>query len=415
MFRKLRLKLMLVNLSVIALLFFLLITGTYFFVQGQLVDGEKHMMHRMSRDLVMGKFIDFPPGPPPDHDQEDNGPPRPNISFIKTDSAGDIIKTSPLIPLAKTQLSQFALEAQKTGESRGRLLFDKTEYHYEIAPIADQQGVFIIFNDFQRERNLLQTLVTGLSITGIICMILSLFGSLYMANKAMIPIQKSWQQQKEFLADASHEFRTPLAIIQTNLELVRDNPGETVRSQDHWLSNIYEETLCMTKLVESLLFLARADSQQQVLNKDHFPLNQTIILAAELFRPVAAIQGVALDLQVKTLIPYCGDEAKLRQVVGILLDNAIRHTPRGGKITINLENAPQGILLAVTDTGEGINRKHLEKIFERFYQSDSSRSKGGTGLGLSIAKWIVERHNGSITALSTPGKGSIFTVLLPYL
>jgi len=411
MFRKLRLKLMLVNLSVIALLFFLLITGTYFFVQDQMADGGNHMMHKLSRDLVTGKFIDFPPGPAP----EDDDHPRPMIFFMKTNPSGDIIQTSPFIPLTKTQLSRFAQQTQKTGETRGSLLFDQNEYHYQITPVPDNQGLFIIFQDSQRDRNLLKSLVTGLSITGIVCMILSLFGSLFMANKAMVPIRKSWQQQKDFLADASHEFRTPLAIIQTNLELVRDNPEETVLSQDHWLNNIYEETLCMTKLVESLLFLARADSQQQQLTKDHFLLNQTIIIAAELFRPVAAVQGVTLDLQVETQIPYCGDEAKLRQVVGILLDNGLRHTPAGGKITINLENAQQGILLSVTDTGEGIDPSHVEKIFERFYQSDSSRSQGGTGLGLSIAKWIVESHNGSINAVSTPGKGGLFNVLLPHL
>ncbi|MBP2625420.1 MAG: sasA 9 [Firmicutes bacterium] len=414
MFRKLRLKLMLVNLSVIVLLFLLLITGTYFFVQGEMIKGGKHMMQRVSRDLVMGKSISFPPEPP-DHNQEDDGPPRPMIFFIKTNLAGDVIQASPSISLTNAQLSRFALETQKTGETLGSLIFDKTEYHYQITPADDNQSVFIVFHDFQRDRNLLNMLVTGLSITGIVCMILSLFGSLFMANRAMIPIQNSWQQQKDFLADASHEFRTPLAIIQTNLEIVRDNPEETVRSQEHWLSNIHEETLCMTKLVESLLFLARADSHQQLLIKDDFQLGQTIMIAAELFRPVAAIQGVTLDLQVETHIPYCGDEAKLRQVVGILLDNAIRHTPTGGKITINLENSHQGILLSVTDTGEGIPPEHLEKIFERFYQSDSSRSQGGTGLGLSIAKWIIESHNGSISALSTPGTGSIFNVVLPYL
>ena len=411
MFRKLRLKLMLVNLSVIALLFVLLITGTYFFVRGQMVQGGRHMMSKLSHDLVAGNFKGFPP----DRDQEDDGPPRPMVFFIKTNPAGDIIQTSPLAPLTKSQLSRFSLQAQETGETRGSLIFEQNEYHYQIAPVADDQGVFIIFQDFQHDRNLLAALVTSLSITGIVCMILSFFGSLFMANKAMVPIRKSWQQQKEFLADASHEFRTPLTIIQTNLEIVRDNPEETVLSQEHWLNNIYEETLCMTKLVESLLFLARADSHQQLLATNHFLLNQTIIIAAELFRPVAASQGVTLDLQVNTQISYCGDETKLRQVVGILLDNAIRHTPTGGKITINLEKLQQGILLSVSDTGEGINPEHLGKIFERFYQSDSSRSQGGTGLGLSIAKWIVDNHKGKISALSTPGKGSTFTILLPYV
>jgi len=422
MFRKLRLKLMLVNLSVIVLLFFLLITGTYFFVQDKMIDGGKHMMNRLSHDLVMGKPIGLPPelalnmedsiDLPPDHG---SGGPGPMMFFVKTNLAGDVIQTSYFVPLTKDQIALLAVQTQKTSENKGSILFNKTEYFYQITPIADHQGVFIVFQDFERDRTLLKELITGLSITGIICMILSLFGSLFMANRAMIPIQKSWQQQKDFLADASHEFRTPLAVIQTNLEIVRDNPKDTVQSQEHWLSNIYEETLCMTKLVESLLFLARADAQQQLLNKDPFPLNHTIVIASELFRPVAAVQGVTLDVQVKADIPYCGDEAKLRQVVGILLDNAIRHTPTGGKITIKLENSQQGILLSVTDTGEGIHLEDVEKIFERFYQSDSSRSRGGTGLGLSIAKWIVESHNGSIKALSTPGQGSIFNVSLPYL
>lgn len=418
MFRKLRLQLMLVNLSVIFLLFFLLITGTYFFVQDGMLNGGKHMMNKFSHDLTMGKGIQFPPGPgmgpSPDPDDDHGHPRGPVIFFIKTNPSGDLIETSPFIPLTKDQISRLAIQTQEIGMNAGSLLFNKTEYYYRITPIANEQDFFIIFQDFQRDRDLLKSLVTGLSLTGLLCMILSVFGSFFMANKAMIPIQNAWKQQKEFLADASHEFRTPLAVIQTNLEIVRDNPEETVESQAHWLDNIYEETVCMTKLVESLLFLARADSHQQLLTHDCFLLDQAIVTATELFRPVATAQGVTLDLEIQDDIPYYGDESKLRQVVVILLDNAIRHTPTRGKITVNLKQSHHEILLSVTDTGEGINPEHLDKIFERFYQSDSSRSKGGTGLGLSIAQWIIENHNGSIKVASTLGKGSIFTIHLPY-
>lgn len=414
MFRKLRLQLMLVNLSVIVVLFFLLITGTYFFVQDRMINGGKHMRNKFSHDLMMGKFNNFPPdpGPGPGSDSEHDHPPGPIMFFVKINSAGDISQASPITPLTKDQLSRLATQTQEIGLDTGSLLFNQTEYFYQITPINDQQDVFIIFQDFQRDRDLLKSLVTDLSLTGLIGMILSVFGSFFMANKAMIPIQKSWKQQKDFLADASHEFRTPLAVIQTNLEIVRDNPKETVESQAHWLNNIHEETICMTKLVESLLFLARADSQQQLLTHNYFLLDQAIMTAAELFRPLATVQGIALYLKINTQIPYSGDEAKLRQVVGILLDNAIRHTPSGGQITVNLEQINREILLSVTDTGEGINPEHLDKIFERFYQSDSSRSKGGTGLGLSIAQWIVESHHGNITVTSTPNEGSIFTVCL---
>lgn len=419
MFRKLRLRLMLVNLSVIVLLFFLLITGTYFFVQDRMINGGRHMMNKFSHDLAMGRFVNFPPepgpGPDPDHDldSDHDHPPGPRAFFIKTNPTGDLIQTSPFIPLTNDQISRLAIQTQQIGASTGSLLFNKTEYYYQITPIMDQQDIFIVFQDFQRDRDLLKSLVTGLSLTGLLCMILSVFGSFFMANKAMIPIQNAWKQQKDFLADASHEFRTPLAVIQTNLEIVRDNPEETVESQSHWLDNIYEETVCMTKLVESLLFLARADSHQQLLMNDYFLLDQAITTATELFRPMTNAQGITLALHIKKDIPYSGDEAKLRQVVGILLDNALRHTPTGGNISVNLEQSHHDILLSITDTGEGINSEHLVKIFERFYQSDSSRAKGGTGLGLSIAQWIVENHNGSITVDSTLGKGSIFTIRLP--
>ncbi len=403
MFRKLRLQLMMVNLSVILLLFLLLITGTYFFVQARMLEGAEHFMDRFSQDLVMGKVMDFPP----------NHGPRPIVFFVKVDSLGEIVQTSSYMPLSNAQLSSLARETQQLGNSKGQLIFEQTEYYYRVTPLTSKEGAFILFQDFERDRSLLMALVTGLSITGLVCMLFSLLGSFYMANKAMVPIKKAWQQQKDFLADASHEFRTPLAVIQTNLELVRDNPEETVQSQDHWLSNIYEETLCMTKLVESLLFLARADSHQQLLSMTHMRLGQAVFAAAELFRPIAASKGVRLSLEIKTDFFYWGDEDKLRQVVSILLDNAIRHTATNDVITVNLDKSPQGVLLTVTDIGEGINPDHQDKIFERFYQSDFSRSKGGTGLGLSIAKWIIESHEGNIRVVSTLGKGSTFKIFLP--
>jgi signal transduction histidine kinase len=403
MFSKLRLRLVLVNLSVIVVLFLFLTSGTYFFVQERMAEGKEHLMNRLATAIVAGTFSDLP---------QASGP-GPMVFFIKINAAGDVTQTSAFMPLVGSQVSLLARQTQNTGQSKGSILFDQIEYCYRVTPASDNQGVVILFQDFQFERSLLRTLLIALSTTGLVCMIFSLFGSFFMANKAMVPIHTAWQQQKDFLADASHELRTPLAVIQTNLEIVRDNLEGTVQSQSQWLDNIYEETICMSKLVESLLFLARADSQQQLLSENHFLLNQAIVAAAEPFRPVAANQGIILNLQVIDEIVYFGDEAKLRQVVGILLDNAIRHTPANGKIIVNLEKSQHEILLSIADTGEGIDPEHIEKIFERFYQADSARSRGGTGLGLAIAKWIVESHGGMINVVSTLGKGTVFMVRLP--
>lgn len=421
MFRKLRLKLMLVNLSVILLLFLLLITGTYFFVQDRMADGREHLINRMSHDLISGKFTDSiarrdspmnpPPYPPPDH-----GPgPGPMVFFVKVNQNNEILQTSPFMPLTANTLSLLINKIPLSEQNNGEITLNKNEYFYQLATIPGEQDFYIIIQDLQRDRTVLKELITGLSLTGIVCMILSLFGSLFMANRAMVPIEKSWQQQKDFLADASHEFRTPLAVIQTNLEIVRDNPGETVASQDHWLSNIYEETICMTKLVESLLFLARADSHQQLLSKDVFLLNQAVITAVDLLRPIADLKRITLTTQAKTDILYYADEGKLRQVISILLDNALRHTPESGTIQIHLTQLQHEISLSIADTGEGISSVLLEKIFERFYQSDISRAQGGAGLGLSIAKWIIESHNGHISVNSELGKGTTFRILLPHL
>ena len=231
MFRKLRFKLMLVNLSVIAILFTFLIAGTYFFVQNKSHELRDHLMLKFSHELLMeqsadtasdnnlavDKFRDFStrtPGPGPGPGPGAGPGPRPDsehepgslMFFIKTNDSGELIKSSYFIPLTKHQMSELILQIQAR-QNKDHLVFNQTEYFYQKFPAANPQEFFIILQDFERDRNLLRTLLTGLSITGLVCMVLSLFGSLFMANKAMIPIQSAWQQQKDFLADASHEFR----------------------------------------------------------------------------------------------------------------------------------------------------------------------------------------------------------------
>lgn len=402
MFHKLRLRLALINLGIIALLFLLLIGGSYFLATHEMEKRLEFMPPRLAADVISGKISGSQRGELPPH-----------LFYAKTDEAGAVTKTSNLPPFGYERLQFLVPEALKTVKQKGFISLEENEYFYFKASLPDHQGTLIIFEDITREQNTLHILLATLSVTGIVCLALSLFGSLFMADRAMVPIQTAWQQQKDFLADASHELRTPLAVIQTNLEVVRENQTATVSSQDKWLKNIQEETVCMTKLVNSLLFLAQADSRQQLLVRNDFPLGQMVAAAAETFRPLAASRGITLDVSVETGIRYYGDEPKIRQLIGILLDNAIRHTPPGGKIRVQLEQSKSAVMLIVADSGEGISSEYLAKIFERFYQVDQSRAKGGAGLGLSIAKWIVESHQGTIHAASELGVGTIFSILLP--
>ena len=244
-------------------------------------------------------------------------------------------------------------------------------------------------------------------------LIASLFGSLFLARRAMGPIQKSWNQQRDFLADASHELRTPMAVVQASLDVIRSNPNELVSEQKQWLNNIGESVEEMATLVESLLFLARIDSQQHPIDKKTFALDQAITNALDPYKFLAETKKVNFAVSLTPGMELYGDEGRIKQVVCILLDNALRHTPAGGEIKVILQKINRSAQLTVSDTGEGIPMEHLKKIFERFYQVDPSRNKGGAGLGLSIAKCIVEAHDGGIQAISKVGAGANFFIRLP--
>lgn len=271
----------------------------------------------------------------------------------------------------------------------------------------------MVFVDLKQEKKIQQLMVVSLMMIGIVYLALAMAGSLYMAKRAIRPIQKAWQQQKDFLADASHELRTPLTVIRTNLEVVLNNPGETVASQMDWLANIQEELQQMTGLVSSLLFLARMDSQAYRMEKSRFSMNKIVNGVLEAFKPLADAKNIILSAAITGKITVYGDESNIRRVLEILLDNAIQYTPAGGKISLQLQQLDRKILLEVADTGEGIATEHLAKIFDRFYQVDPARSKGKAGLGLSIAKSIIENHDGTIRVISHPGSGTTFSIQLP--
>jgi signal transduction histidine kinase len=427
MFHKLRLQLAIINLIIIAALFLILTVGTYLFAENQMRNRAFGMGINFISDIQTGLINDMPDRGPrdqgrhPPHDKPPQSPRQPLgqppehplVFFVKTDADNQIFFTSSTQPLDSASLSTLVQESLRQKETTGTISLQESYYYYVKTPLQDQSGMIVLFQNFDHEKNLLHSLITALIIVGILCLLLSLVASLYMANRAMIPISSAWEQQKDFLADVSHELRTPLTVMQTNLEIVLDNPEGTIANQSKWLHNIKEETDAMAKLITSLLFLARADSQQPLLEKKFFSLSQSLLRSTEALAPLAAAKGITLELSIAPEIQFYGDEGSMKQLVSIFFDNSIRHTPSGGKISIFLSQSKKEITFTFTDTGEGIENIHLEKIFDRFYQVDKSRFKGGTGLGLSIAKLIVETHGGSIKASSQLTLGTKFCIKLP--
>jgi heavy metal sensor kinase len=215
-----------------------------------------------------------------------------------------------------------------------------------------------------------------------------------------------------FTADASHELRSPLGAMRAAVEVALQQP----RSMDEYrdtLASLGEQCDRLTTLVNGLLLLARADVGEVEVKQEPVDLALLVAEVAEMYQPLAEERGLSLAWSQLTPVLMRGDSQRLRQLVVNLLDNAIKFTERGGRVTLRVEKTGDRAIVVVTDTGMGIPAEALVHVFDRFYQSDPARSSGGAGLGLSICRWVAEAHGGSIRARSDPGQGSTFTVTLP--
>ena len=255
------------------------------------------------------------------------------------------------------------------------------------------------------------------AITLSFAIVMVFIGSWLLSKAAIRPIQAAWQKQLDFTADASHELRTPISVIQTNLEVVMDSPKETIESQMKWLKNIDAENKRMAKLVEDLLTLSRADTNQQTLEKETFMLDESVWEALAPFEPIAREKNIELKISVNEKFAFYGDQTRIKQLLVILVDNALNYTDGPGMVAVSLNRSEKEITLTISDTGRGIEAKDQGKLFDRFYRATKTRNLNpdGSGLGLSIAKWIVTEHRGTIQVKSAIDVGTTFIVRLPNL
>ncbi len=280
-------------------------------------------------------------------------------------------------------------------------------------PVVRDGQTFVIqvIADRSAESRALQLLLVVLLVGGIAAVGLSMVGGALYARRALVPIRESLRRQREFAADASHELRTPLAVVRGNVEHLQRHPDSTIAEQHETLDDMKAGTDHLTELVDSLLLLARADSGTIELERLPLDLADVTTAALEPLTGIAAQTGVALQLDARPT-PTNGDPLRLRQLVTILVDNAIRHSPTGGSVVVRTEPVGDRAVISVSDDGPGIRPEDLPRIFERFWRAPDAPT-GGAGLGLSIAHWIVERHGGTIEASSPAGGGARFEVRLP--
>jgi signal transduction histidine kinase len=294
------------------------------------------------------------------------------------------------------------------------------DYSLRYLKISSRNGTKIGFADQSYERNSLENLLFNCLLVFLYAVFLFFLLSLFLSRLAMKPAEQAWDQQNQFIADASHELKTPITVILANLQILLAHKERTIKEQEKWIINTKEEADRMKQLVEELLFLARSDAEtmesvtqlKQTLNFSELVLNSVL-----LFESVAYENKVALENELESDIILEGIEVQLKQLITILLDNACKYAGKNGKVSVVLKKTAGHAVFIITNSGNPILPEEQKHVFKRFYRTDQSRARkeGGYGLGLSIAKTIVDRHKGSINVTSSAENGTTFTVTLPAL
>jgi signal transduction histidine kinase len=243
----------------------------------------------------------------------------------------------------------------------------------------------------------------------------ALFGGLYMAGRAMRPARESFEKQRAFIADASHELKTPLTLIRADSEMVLYR-GHLNQEDRKLVEHALTETERMGTILSDLLLVARLDADEADVATKPFDLASVLSEEAERFGVRAAEKEVRLGVQTPSELPVRGDSKRTKQIIAVLLDNAVRFVPPGGTIAVSGRLQDRWVEASVRDTGPGISPEHLPRVFDRFYRAEASRTRGkgaGTGLGLAIARELARAQGGDLVAESAKDGGAIFRLRLP--
>lgn len=399
MFDKLKKKFILINMSLLTLVFIVIFGSIYIFTT---ISMDKELEHEL-RGLI--------------YNQKKPGLDMPMLSssiIIELDSENNIAKVSTFMEVDEESIQNTIYEIIKSEDKYGKVKLEGSSYGY--FKDNTQKGFKIAIMSRQTQIDVLNNLLKVFITIGSVSLILLLLISIYLTNRTIKPIKEAFEKQKQFIANASHELKTPLAIIKTNNSLVLSNKSATVESQGKWLNYIDNQIERMSELLDEMLTLAKLDTNKELKEFAEFDFSKLVNSILLTFEAVIFENRIELEANILKDIKLKGDKESIKRVVIILLDNAIKYTNKNGKINVDLVQEKNKIKLKVNNTGEGINKEDLEKIFERFYRVDSSRARetGGYGLGLSIAKSIVDSHKGKIYAESNLGKDTTFIIEMNY-
>jgi len=323
------------------------------------------------------------------------------------------------VPAGLPNQASVAAAWQTGRDVRDTVLADVPVRILSVTALSSVGNIVIqVIQDRTDEQKTLDVIVDVLIFGGLLAVVVAGgFGALY-ARRALAPIRASLanqrlalRRQREFAADASHELRTPLTVIRSSVEYLGRHRSEPVAAVGEALEDITAEVNQLSTLVDDLLLLARSDSGAIELDRLPLDLGDVAGEAASTLAQPAADRNVRIVVDPEPA-PVTGDPVRLRQLVAILVDNAIRHSPSGGEVRVAVRGDGRTTDLSVEDQGPGIRPEDLPRVFDRFWRAPGAPADG-TGLGLAIAQWIVERHGGQIAVVNRVGGGARFDVRLP--
>jgi two-component system sensor histidine kinase CiaH len=347
-------------------------------------------------------------------------------SFVITvDKTGNVLEINSLIDIPEDEYIEAAYTAWNQKNSSTINIAERT-WIYKISPVevtrttngqitqTEFPDIYqILFLDITDMLKNLNDLLFTFLFVGIGMLIVIFLISIFYANRSIRPISESWAKQKQFIADASHELKTPLTTIMTNCDVLEANENETIKSQREWLGYIKVGADRMNKLVNSLLTLARVEGLNLQTSKQSFDIAALVCDVMQSMEAATIAKKLNIDRKIEFVGDIYGYEDSVRQVFTILYENAVKYVNEGGNINVSVRRTKKGVSCTVKNTGKGIPAKDLPYVFDRFYRSDTARSneENSYGLGLAIAKSIVGQIGGKITVKSVENEWTEFTFM----
>lgn len=405
MMRKLRWKFIAITMTIVTLLLTVIFVTLYYSTKAYYRQRSMNILKNAMRENIPGS------NPPPPRREETPI----MVVDVNPDDSQTVVKNQLLNVGPEEAPGLITLANQQAGSNSGVIQGKHLRFLYDNRRPG---GVIrYVFADIYPEQSSLYWQAVHSAIIGVCSFALFFLFSLLLSRWAVKPVEDAWERQRQFVADASHELKTPITVILSNIHLLIQSPDTLTDKSRRRLEHIEAESRRMKQLVESLLTLARSDSGKEAAV--HRPLDMSYVVSSSVmtFEPLVYDMGKSISSKVESSLRVNGDEKKLRQLIDILLDNACKYSADASHITVELSGTKtKEALLSVTNQGAPLTKEEIKHIFLRFYRSDPARSQvPGYGLGLSIAENITREHRGFIEAVSDGKDQNTFLVRLPLI